>query len=141
MTDTEFRPAEPNSVYIGAGVTIKGAITVADIIVVDGALEGDVTARAVRIGPSGSIKGSVVASEADVHGLLSDKVEVKQLLHVRSTGRIEGNVSCGDVQVDRGGVLAGGIFSVKPPAEDEKAKTDLASPASASERPILAAAE
>jgi cytoskeletal protein CcmA (bactofilin family) len=137
MTSTEFRPAEPNSIYIGAGVTIKGAITAPGDIVVDGAVEGEVTGRAIRIGPSGSIKGSVRAEEADVHGLLSDKVEVTQLLHVHSTGRIEGNVSCGDVQVDRGGILAGGIFSVKPTA-DETSKTGLVSPAP--ERPTLVAA-
>jgi cytoskeletal protein CcmA (bactofilin family) len=138
MTSTEFRPAEPNSVYIGAGVTIKGAIAAPGDIVVDGGVEGDVTARAVRIGPSGSVKGSVRAEEVDVHGLLSDKVEVRQLLHVRSTGRIEGNVSCSDVQVDRGGVLAGGIFSVKPEAS-ETSKTNLAQ--ATPDRPTLAAAE
>jgi cytoskeletal protein CcmA (bactofilin family) len=126
MTNTEFRPTEPNSVYIGAGVTIKGAITAPDAIVVDGAVEGDVTARTIRIGPSGSVRGHVVASEAEVHGLLADKVEIKDLLHVRAGGRIEGNLNCGDVQVERGAVLAGGVFTA--PAEKETAKPEPAKP-------------
>jgi cytoskeletal protein CcmA (bactofilin family) len=124
MTNTEFRPTEPNSVYIGAGVTIKGAITAPDAIVVDGAVEGDVTARTIRIGPSGSVRGHVAASEAEVHGLLADKVEIKDLLHVRSGGRIEGNLNCGDVQVERGAVLAGGVFTA--PADQETAKPEPA---------------
>ena len=126
MTNTEFRPAEPNSIYIGAGVTIKGAVTAPEAIVVDGGIEGEVRARTIRIGPSGSIRGHVVASEAEVHGLLADKVEIKDLLHVRSGGRIEGNLNCGDVQVDRGAVLAGGVFMA--PAEKEAAKPAAQAP-------------
>jgi cytoskeletal protein CcmA (bactofilin family) len=127
MTNTEFRPTEPNSVYIGAGVTIKGAITAPDAIVVDGAVEGDVTARTIRIGASGSVRGHVVASEAEIHGVLADKVEIRDLLHVRSGGRIEGNLNCGDVQVERGAVLAGGVFTA--PAEKETARPEPAKPA------------
>ena len=137
MSNDNFRLAEPNVAYIGEGVTIKGEINVPDVIVVEGAVEGDVTARSVRIGTSGSIKGNLVASEADVHGSLSENAEVKQFLLVRSTGRIEGNVTCGDVQVEKGAVLAGGVFSVS--GKDAAAsKTELSA---ANDRVKLAAAE
>src|SRR3990172_5632796 len=111
MSNDNFRLAEPNVAYIGEGVTIKGEINVPDVIVVEGTVEGDVTARSIRIGTTGCIRGNVVASEADVHGSLSENAEVKQFLLVRATGRIEGNVTCGDVQVEKGAVLAGGGFS------------------------------
>ena len=54
MLNDNFRLAEPNVAYIGEGVIIKGEINVPDVIVVEGAVEGDVTARSVRIGTSGS---------------------------------------------------------------------------------------
>ena len=58
MTINGFRLGAPDIAYIGAGVTVKGAIVVPDAIVVDGVVEGDVTAQSIRIGPSGAIKGN-----------------------------------------------------------------------------------
>ena len=44
MTINGFRLGAPDIAYIGAGVTVKGAIVVPDAIIVDGVVEGDVTA-------------------------------------------------------------------------------------------------
>ena len=139
MSNDNFRLAEPNVAYIGEGVTVKGSINVPDVIVVEGTIEGDVSARAVRIGTTGAIKGNVVASEADVHGSLSEKAEVKNFLLVRATGRIEGSVTCGDVQVERGAVLAGGVFSLQSAGKDTRAAAEQLPPAN--DLVILAAAE
>jgi cytoskeletal protein CcmA (bactofilin family) len=147
MTINEFRLAEPNVAYIGAGVTLKGAISAPDIIVVEGTVEGDVNARSVRIGVSGVVKGNVVANEAEVLGTLAEKAEIKQFLMVRSTGRIEGSVSCGDVQVEKGAKIAGGVFSVQASAEPKQAHKEAAESKAATkdiaaaERIKLAAAE
>jgi len=47
-----------------------------------------------------------------VAGTLGENTEVKEFLVIRSSGRVEGHVNCGDVEVEKGAVLAGGIFSV-----------------------------
>jgi len=106
-----FRPNEKNVAYIGEGVSLKGEISVPDVIVVDGGVEGDVTARAIHVGAEGSVKGNIVSTDADIHGTISEKIEVKQLLTVRSTGRIEGSVTYGEVQIERGAVIAGTFSS------------------------------
>jgi cytoskeletal protein CcmA (bactofilin family) len=124
MTINGFRLGAPNIAYIGAGVTVKGAIVVPDAIIVDGVVEGDVTAQSIRIGPSGAIKGKVVSTDIDVSGTLAEKADVKEFLLVRSSGRVEGHVNCGDVQVERGAVLAGGIFSVYSAAANVKPVND-----------------
>lgn len=87
MTSKDFRLGEPNVAYIGAGVTVKGAIVVPDAIIVDGVVEGDVTAPSIRIGPSGIIKGNVISTDVDVFGTLGENAEVKESLLVRSSGR------------------------------------------------------
>lgn len=112
MAGRQFAVGAPNSAYIGEGVTVKGAIFVPDEIVVDGVVEGDVTAQSIRIGASGTIKGKVVSTDVDVSGTLGENTEVKEFLVIRSSGRVEGHVNCGDVEVEKGAVLAGGIFSV-----------------------------
>jgi cytoskeletal protein CcmA (bactofilin family) len=53
---------------------------------------------------------------------------VKQFLLVRATGRIEGNVTCGDVQVEKGAILAGGVFSVHASGKEGEVKKEQHSP-------------
>lgn len=74
--------------------------------------------------PSGAIKGKVVSTDIDVSGTLAEKADIKEFLLVRSSGRVEGHVNCGDVQVERGAVLAGGIFSVYSAAAEVKPVND-----------------
>jgi bactofilin len=110
---------------------------------------GRCDAQSIRIGPSGAIKGKVVSTDIDVSGTLAEKADVKEFLLVRASGRVEGHVNCGDVQVERGAVLAGGIFSVYSAAAEVKPVNDnrpanaaaLDAPAASDQRPKIDAAE
>jgi cytoskeletal protein CcmA (bactofilin family) len=104
----------------------------------------------IRIGPSGAIKGNVISTDVDVSGTLAQKADIKEFLLVRASGRVEGHVNCGDVQVERGAVLAGGIFSVYSAAAEVRPVNDnvpTAAPAetelalSSEHRPKIDAAE
>lgn len=108
-TSAGFRPDQENVVYIGGGVTLKGEISVPDLIVVDGAIEGDVTARVVCVGATGVIRGGVSATEADISGSVGDYIEIKQLLIVRATGRVEGRVIYGEIELEKGAVVTGDL--------------------------------
>lgn len=112
-----FRPEQENVVYIGAGVTVKGEFSVPDLLVVDGVVEGDVTARGVVVGRSGVIRGHVAAEEADVSGSISDHVEISELLTVRSTGRVEGRVIYREMELEKGAVVTGDLSATS----DERA--------------------
>ncbi|KAF2992574.1 polymer-forming cytoskeletal protein [Methylocystis sp. MJC1] len=107
-----FRPEQENVVYIGAGVTVKGEFSVPDLLVVDGVVEGDVTARGVVVGQSGVIRGHVAAEEADVSGSISDHVEISELLTVRSTGRVEGRVIYREMELEKGAVVTGDLSAM-----------------------------
>lgn len=110
---TDFRPDEENVAYIGAGVTLKGEISAPDVVVVDGTIEGDVSARVIQVGQGGVVRGNVSATEADVSGWISDHIEVKQLLVVRSTGRVEGKVTYGEIELEKGAVITGDLTAVE----------------------------
>ncbi len=132
----DFRPDQENAVYIGAGATLKGEISVPDTIVVDGEIEGQVTARIVVVGHTGVIRGNITASEADVSGWISDHIDIKQLLVVRSTGRVEGKVTYGDIELEKGAVVTGDLAA----AEDYRAAARAASSAKGFEAPALTVA-
>ncbi len=132
-TASSFRPDQENVVYIGAGVTLKGEISVPDLIVVDGTVEGDVTARVVCVGQTGVIRGNIAATEADISGWITDHIEIKQLLIVRATGRVEGRVMYGEIELEKGAVVTGDLSATddyravaKPGAQ---AKSAAAEPA------------
>ncbi len=108
-TASGFRPDQENVAYIGEGVTIKGEISVPDLIVIDGTIEGNVTARVVCVGQTGVIRGNISATEADISGSVSDHVEARQLLLVRSTGRVEGRVMYGEIELEKGAVVTGDL--------------------------------
>lgn len=110
---TDFRPDEENVAYIGAGVTLKGEISAPDLIVVDGTIEGDVSARVIQVGQGGVIRGNVSATEADISGWISDHIEIKQSLVVRSTGRVEGKVTYGEIELEKGAVITGDLTAVE----------------------------
>jgi cytoskeletal protein CcmA (bactofilin family) len=109
--DDGFRPNEANVAYVGEGVILKGEFTIPDSLVVDGVMEGDITARSIRVGASGVVKGNIVTTEADVHGAITERLEVKQLLTIRSSGRIDGTVSYGEVLMEKGAVITGTLSS------------------------------
>jgi cytoskeletal protein CcmA (bactofilin family) len=53
----------------------------------------------------------VTVTDADIHGTVSDKLEVKQLLIVRATGRVDANISYGQLQIEKGAILTGELSS------------------------------
>ncbi len=113
VVDTPETPriCEPNVVYIGEGVTFKGELAAPELVIIDGTVEGEVRARCARVGATGSLKGSVVVTDADIQGTVTDKLEVKQLLIVRSTGHIEAEISYGELQIEKGAIISGALSS------------------------------
>ncbi|MBM3553044.1 MAG: polymer-forming cytoskeletal protein [Alphaproteobacteria bacterium] len=131
----DFRPEEENVAYIGAGVTLKGEISASDLIIVDGAVEGDVSARVLQVGQGGVIRGNVSATEADVSGWISDHIEIKQLLVVRASGRVEGKITYGEIELEKGAVIAGELTAL----EDYRAAKPAATAKASAERAEVAA--
>jgi len=123
---TEHTMPDANRLYIGEGVTIKGEISVPDTLVVCGVLEGDVSVGNLVVGQTGAIKGRItVAENAEISGKVFEKLDVKCLLILRSTGRVDGNISYGLLQIEQGASIAGGLSSTDYRPEQKPPKVDL----------------
>src|SRR5271170_4833714 len=113
---------DASRLYIGEGVTIKGEISVPDTLVVCGSVEGDVSVGNLVVGETGVIKGRIiVAQNAEISGKVFEKLDVKCLLILRSTGRVDGNISYGLLQIERGASI-GRPFLHRLPAGAEAAE-------------------
>jgi len=121
---------DPSRLYIGEGVIIKGEITVPDTLVVCGTVEGDVSVGNLVVGETGVIKGRIiVAQNAEISGKVFEKLDVKCLMILRSTSRVDGNVSYGMLQIEQGATIAGGISSTEYRPEQKAVKTEQPAPA------------
>jgi cytoskeletal protein CcmA (bactofilin family) len=116
---------DANRLYIGEGVTIKGDVAVPDTLMVYGTIEGDVTAGTLWVGESGAIKGRVTVNEnAEILGSIAEKLDVRCLLVLRSSGRIDAKVSCGMLQIEQGASFTGGITSTDTRPEPQAVKAE-----------------
>lgn len=135
MDLNEINNKDANSGFIGEGVLFKGSITAPDTLVVHGVVEGDITARSVLVGASGSIKGSLKSVDAEIHGKVGDDVEVQDFLHLSPTSRLEGTVSCRDIQIDRGASLKASFISIEEVANDSVSDEEAQKEAPATAKP------
>ncbi|HXY59334.1 MAG TPA: polymer-forming cytoskeletal protein [Methylocystis sp.] len=126
---SSFRPSEKDVVYIGEGVSLTGSVQAQDTVVVDGNIEGEVSCAQLIVGPTGVVDGAVSVSEADIYGKIGADIVVKQLLTVRASGRIEGKWTYGEIEVERGAVLAGAAESTEYRSGERKPGKENAAPA------------
>jgi cytoskeletal protein CcmA (bactofilin family) len=104
-----FRPEEEDSVYIGHGAELTGAIKARGSVVIDGSFDGEIDCNHFLVGASGNVKGKILVSTAEISGHVDAEITATELLAVRATGRVEGKWDCGALEVTRGGVLIGTV--------------------------------
>ena len=56
----------------------------------------------IVIGPAGSVKGDIICKNADIEGKFEGKIQVAEILNVKSKSSIHGEVICGKLAVEPG---------------------------------------
>lgn len=88
------------------GTQMKGDIEGKADIRLDGTLVGNINCEGkIIIGPSGEVKGDIKCKNIDVEGKFSGKMEVRELLLVKATSVIKGDVSVAKLAVEPGAVF------------------------------------
>ena len=92
---------QPNR--IGKGTKIIGDIISDADFRIDGSLEGNVkTSGRVVIGKTGLIKGKVECLNADIEGKFSGELHVSDILALKASAHIQGDVVAGKLAVEPG---------------------------------------
>jgi cytoskeletal protein CcmA (bactofilin family) len=79
-----------------------------------GYLEGDVAAKSVLVHKNGRLFGKLKSDTAEIHGTLQGEVVVKNLIDIRSSGNVSGNVRYGKLALEVGGNLTAEVKNVPP---------------------------
>jgi cytoskeletal protein CcmA (bactofilin family) len=99
---------------IGEDAVLQGEIRNCREIEIHGYVEGKLDAGNVVVQPNGRLFGTIRAETAEVHGELQGDVRVKQLIAIRNTGTVTGNVKYGRLAMDEGGELSASVRNVPP---------------------------
>jgi cytoskeletal protein CcmA (bactofilin family) len=93
---------------------LKGDIRNGGLIEVFGYIEGSVTGDMLVVKPGGRCYGTVKVADADVHGDLQGQVFVKQLITIRGSGSVTGDVQYGRLAMEMGANLSAEVRNVPP---------------------------
>jgi len=109
------------------GTTLEGNIVSQADFRLDGHLIGNFTSKGrLVIGPAGSITGDVNCKTADIEGKFNGKIEVSDLLSVRSKASIKGEAVVGKLSVEPGAdfsascVMRSGVKNLSDGSSGEK---------------------
>lgn len=105
----KYLEQENNTInLIGAGTTIKGHIESTGDIRIDGTLSGNIRTKGkVVIGNTGIAKGEVHCKNSDVEGKIEGKISVQELLSLKSTSIILGDISAKRLAIEPGARFTG----------------------------------
>ena len=93
---------------IGKGTSIKGDIRSDGDFRVDGILHGSIQSNGkIVVGVSGSIEGDINCQNADLSGQVKATIHVKELLSLKSTSKVTGEVYTSKLAIEPGAKFSG----------------------------------
>lgn len=102
-------PSTTSSNSLVQGTNIEGTVQAEKDIRIDGTMKGTLICKGkLIIGPTGTIIGDVQCENAVIEGRFEGVMSVGEVLHVKETAKIEGDISTQKLIVQ-----PGSIFNVK----------------------------
>jgi len=93
---------------INEGTIIKGDIAANGDIRIDGELVGNINAKGrLVIGPKGKVEGKIDCNNIEVSGYIKGKVKVAELLTMKASAQIYGDIIAGKLAVEPGSLFTG----------------------------------
>ena len=96
---------------IGRSLVIKGEVSGAESLFIDGRVEGTINfpENRVTIGRNGNVAANIVAKEVVIMGKVQGNVECSDRLDIRNEGLLSGDVITHRISVEEGAILKGGV--------------------------------
>lgn len=100
--------ASNSSSIIGKGTSVEGNVETVGNIRVEGNVKGNVTCKSkIALGQSSYVEGTVVAQNAEIAGEIQGSIEVSELLILRPTSIIHGDIVTNKLVVESGATFNG----------------------------------
>lgn len=122
---------------IGRSLVIKGEVTGAESLYIDGQIEGSINVadHRVTVGRNGSVTANISAREVVIMGKVKGNIQCGDRLDIRGEGSLTGDVATQRISVEDGAILKGSVqVRASEPKGDRsqsqtQAKQDASKPA------------
>jgi cytoskeletal protein CcmA (bactofilin family) len=96
---------------IGRSLVIKGEVSGAESLYIDGRIEGSVnlTDNRITIGRNGTVAANIVAREVVIMGKVHGNIQCSDRLDIRSEGSLTGDVVTPRISVEDGAMIKGSV--------------------------------
>lgn len=102
---------------ISTSTKVVGDIQTESDIRIDGSHKGNLnTLGRLIIGSTGRIEGEIICKSAEIEGIIIGKIDVKELLSLKSTSNLKGEVTTGQLMIEPGAIFSGNC-KMNNPAE------------------------
>jgi cytoskeletal protein CcmA (bactofilin family) len=108
---------------IGPSITIKGDLLGEEDLIIEGKVEGEVFLHQqnVTIGPSGKVHADVHGKNICIEGEIRGNLVGEEVVIIRQSGKVEGNVTAPRVTLENGANFRGNI-DMQPSGKSKKNK-------------------
>lgn len=122
---------------IGRTLVIKGEVSGAEALYIDGRVEGTISLPGNRltIGRNGQVAANINAKELVIMGKVQGNVECADRLDIRSEGALAGDVITHRISVEEGAILKGGVEVRAQGTKDLKVQTQVQTKAAEASKP------
>lgn len=119
---TRATPAAERAI-IGDSIRIQGEVTGDEDLTIQGHVEGsvDLDQHSVTVGPDGDVNADVVARVITVEGHVDGDLTAEEQVVVRSSARVEGDISAPRVVLEDGAHFRGGVEMDEPAERGSRA--------------------
>ena len=101
---------EGKKLIVGREIELSGNISSCDKLIVEGKVEANLKeCREMEVTGSGTFKGEAEIEIAEISGTFEGTLTAKDILFVRSSGRVTGTVRFGKLEIERGGEIVGDV--------------------------------
>ena len=94
---------------IGANTQVDGNINTKGTLRIDGRLKGNVDSDWIVLGENAMISGDVLVSGIVIAGYVEGNIMAKEIVEVKRTGQVRGDVTTSKLMVIEGGTIDGKI--------------------------------
>ena len=104
------RPNAKRVLTVGPDIQMKGEIASCDRVVIEGTVDATMRdVHTVELTETGSLKGTAEVEDAEISGSFEGDLVVHGKLTVHSSGRVRGNITYGEIEIQRGGQISGNV--------------------------------
>ena len=105
---------------VGAGTVIKGDIKSNGDIRIDGTLIGSINSKGkVILGATGNVEGEIICQNADISGMVKAQINVAELLLLKSTAKLNGDIVTNKLAIEPGAKFSGSCNMTETPSRPE----------------------